>query len=517
MSDYEIIATEMQGVRPTAKAAIPIEYITREELDDLRAPGENLELEEPPAEEAEDANVPLAGPLALAFPCTDAGNAELFAHLFGDRLRFDYKRGCWLWWHEHFWYEDGDGGVMRLALAAARSRARCAAAIQDARIRNEVTRWATLSESQGKLRAALNLARCLGPIADAGRKWNTDPWLLATRNGVVELRTGQLRAGHPDDKLTLCTGASFDPDATCPRWMQFLEEVFCGDEEMISFIQRAAGYSTTGDISEQCLFLLYGTGANGKSRYLQALANVLGDYAQNTPFSMLERAGRGSIPNDVAALQGRRFVTASETREDGRLNEERVKALTGGDPITARFLHREFFTFEATCKIWLALNHLPQVNDMTDGFWRRIRVVPFRQQFEGEADDKHLDHKLRAEAPGILAWAVRGCLEWQERGLDTPPIVIEATQQYRQEADPLAPFLSECCSVGEDHTARARPLHQAYLGWCDRHEVPRNHILSETKFGRLVGQRFRRDHDRGGWFYYGVGLQTTQRGETSGL
>lgn len=459
--------------------------------------------------EANGTNAPLRIPLALAFACTDAGNAELLAHLFGDCLRFDHKHRRWLGWQEHLWREDDDGGVMRLALEAARIRARSAVAIQDARIRDQIIRWATSSESQAKLRAALNVARCLSPITDAGKTWDIDPWLLATPNGVVELDTGQLRAGHPDDRITLCTGVPFDPDATCPRWMQFLEEVFSGDKELISFIHRAAGYSTTGDISEQCLFLLYGTGSNGKSRYLHPLANVLGDYAQNAAFSMLERAGRGSIPNDVAALQGRRFVTASETREDGRLNEERVKALTRGDPITARFLHREFFTFEPTCKIWLAVNHLPQVHDVTNGFWRRIRVIPFRQQFEGDAKDKHLDQKLRAEASGILTWAVRGCLEWQEHGLDAPAIVMEATRQYREEADPLAPFLSECCLIGKEHTARARPLHQAYLRWCDGHEVPRKDILSETKFGRLIGQRFRRDHDRDGWFYYGVGLHMT--------
>ncbi len=191
----------------------------------------------------------------------------------------------------------------------------------------------------------LALAQDFRPIADTGGGWDADPWLLGVPNGVVDLRTGELRPGRREDRITMQTAVPYDPEATCPRWKQFLVEIFADDEELIGFVQRAVGYSITGITSEQCLLVLYGTGANGKGTLTITLKFVLGDYAWNMPFSTIEMRNRAAIPNDLAALVGRRFVMASETNDGARLNEARVKALTGCDPITARFLHAEFFTF----------------------------------------------------------------------------------------------------------------------------------------------------------------------------
>jgi putative DNA primase/helicase len=265
--------------------------------------------------------------------------------------------------------------------------------------------------------------------------------------------------------MTLHVAHPFDPCAPCPRWLQFLQEVFDNDADLADFIPRAVGYSLTGDTSEQSIYFCLGRGANGKSRFFAGVRYVLGPYAYDAPFSTFEASARATIPNDLAALGGRRFVTVSETAENMRLNEARIKALSGCDPITARFLNQEFFTFTPTCKLWLAVNHKPRVTDDSLGFWRRVKLIPFTRTFQGADDDKHLDEKLRAEAQGILAWAVRGTLEWQQRGLEPPNAVRAATDEYRTESDPLAEFMSARCVQGEQLRVTASGLYKAYAEW----------------------------------------------------
>jgi len=233
----------------------------------------------------------------------------------------------------------------------------------------------------------------------------------------------------------------------------------------------------------------------------------MGDYAANTPFSTLEMSSRNSIPNDLAALYSKRLVTASELNEAVRLNEARMKMLAGQDPVTARFLHGEFFTFVPNAKFWLAVNHKPMVNDDSTGFWRKIRLIPFTQCFEGRAD-RNLKDALRAEYPGILAWMVDGCLEWQRRGLEPPQSVRAATEQYRAESDPVADFLRERCATGAEFTARAGELYIAYQSWALKQGLKEREQLSATRFGRLMGQRFPKDSDRDGTFYQGVALRS---------
>jgi putative DNA primase/helicase len=298
------------------------------------------------------------------------------------------------------------------------------------------------------------------------------------------------------------TNVKFDPLAECPRWERFLSEVFAGDQELIDFIHRAVGYSLTGDTSEQCFFGCEGAGANGKSTFLEALRQVLGDYAANTPFSTLEWKGRSAIPNDVAALAGKRFIAALETNESVQLNEARIKQLTGSDPVTARYLYREHFTFTMEGKIWLAFNHRPVVRDDSDAYWRRVRPIPFPQQFKGKRADKHLPSKLKEEAPGILAWAVRGCLAWQQHGLgELPEAVQEATDAYREESDPISEFIKERCRVDPDAQTTAAALWKAYTEWCNENGCSQ---LDRKGFAtRLKERGFKQDrigHDRTrGW------------------
>ena len=449
-------------------------------------------------------------PIPVSFPRTDSGNAELFTRLYGHRLRYDHRRKRWLLWIDHWWKPDVDEEVLRLAKEATRQRYQAAPDLFDDpdELKAEA-KWAISSESRMRLEAMLALAQAERPIADSGDGWDADPWLLGVANGVVDLRTGALRKGRPDDRITMHSPVRHDPEAQCQHWLAFLREVFGDDDELIDFIWRACAYSLTGLTNEECHFLCWGSGCNGKGTFQRVQRDILGDYAANTPFSTLEMSSRNSIPNDLAALYGKRLVTASELNEAVRLNEARMKMLAGQDPVTARFLHGEFFTFVPNAKFWLAVNHKPIVNDDSTGFWRKIRLIPFTQCFEGRAD-RNLKDALRPEYPGILTWMVDGCLEWQRRGLEPPQSVRAATEQYRAESDPIADFLRERCATAAELTARAGELYIAYQSWAIKQGLKEREQLTNTRFGRLMGQRFPKDSDREGTFYQGVALRSTE-------
>ena len=276
----------------------------------------------------------------------------------------------------------------------------------------------------------------------------------------------------------------FDPEATCPLYDKTVAEIFENNAELIAYVDRYVGYSLTGDCQEESLAFCWGDGANGKGTLMNTVGWLLGDYADDLPFSAFELQSLASIPNDIAKIVNKRFITASETGETARLNEARVKALTGRDPITARFLHKEFFTFIPVAKFWLATNHKPEVRDDSEGFWRRLHLIPFTASFIGR-EDKTLKDRLRAELPGILTRAVRGCLAWQRDGLNPPDIVREATTTYRTDSMPLARFLDECCVLDDSQQASFSELFETYVKWCGR--GPR---MGRHEFSTALRQRF---------------------------
>lgn len=437
----------------------------------------------------------------LDVPLTEAGASERFAALHGDNLKFDHRRGRWLFWSGHRWTPDTDGAVMRLALEFVRAWQADAVEIADRGRKEDVFRFLLRLERRDALTSLLSLAGSMRPIATSGESWDSDPWLLCAPNGVVDLRTGILQPGQRSDLITLATAATFDPDAACPRWARFISEIFGGDSELVAFVRRAIGYSLTGITTEQCLMLAYGVGANGKSTLVNAIASTLGDYAHNLPFSSLEYSRASSIPNDIASLVGRRFVSSSEANDGTRLNESRVKALTGCDPMPARFLHQEWFSFAPVCKIWLAVNHKPIVRDDSFGFWRRVRLVPFAQTFSVDA---RLADALRAEAPGILRWAVEGCLAWQRDGLSPPDVVTRATSEYEQDSDHFGQFVDEALTADPEAHVRAADLYQHYRLWADRHGLTERERLTATGFGRKAAERFPRRATETGKVYEGV-------------
>ena len=260
--------------------------------------------------------------------------------------------------------------------------------------------------------------------------------------------------------------------------------------------------------TEQITFLCYGSGANGKSTFLDVVRHVLGDYSYSLPFSALELKGRSSIPNDIAALPGRRFVTALETNESTPLNEARLKLLTGCDPVSARLLYREFFTFTPMAKFWLATNHKPPVADDSPGFWRRIRLIPFLKQFVGDRAEKDLVTKLKAEAPGILRWAMEGCLLWQRHGLGLPAVVEAASQSYREDNNHIGEFLGDCCLVAPDACVPVADLLRTYLYWAETNlERPLDRKVFSARLDGKGFQKRRNGHART-WTWFGLTIRT---------
>lgn len=381
--------------------------------------------------------------------------------------------------------------------------------------RTRAVKWALSSESAARIHAALDLARHLPPIADDGGGWNHVYHKLAVANGVLDLRNGVLEDGMPEDRISLGTNIAYDADAAAPRWAQFLDEVFVVPE-LIDYIQLAAGYSFTGEISEHCFFFCHGGGANGKSTFLGILKYVAGELGYTLPFAVLEpsrNAGEGASPY-MADLDGPRFVVASEVRENTKLDESRIKALSGGDEITARRLHAAPFTYRPQLKLWLGVNHKPAVADESDGFWRRPRFIPFMQQFKGAAQDTLLFDRLKEEAPGILRWAVEGAVKWYAAiaasggrpVLGDVPGAGEMLKEWRAESDPLEEWLLERCIQRADLKAEVGSVHRDYCEWCDDNRISQRNRLTRKSLSRRLSDRFGKTKIMGKRYISGIGL-----------
>ena len=342
-------------------------------------------------------------------------------------------------------------------------------------------------------------------LATTTPNYDRDPFLLTVGNGTLNLRTGVLREALPEDLITRATDVPYDASATAPRWTKFLSEVFGDDSEMLGYVQRAVGYSLCGNTREQCFFLLCGNGANGKTTFLETIVKLLGSHASTAAFSaFLVQHNTGGPRNDLASLCGARFVKAAEAEHRARLDEAVMKQLTGEDTISARFLYHEEFSYRPQFKIWLATNHKPAIWETSDAIWRRVKLIEFNQQFTGRHADAALRGKLEAELPGILAWAVRGFLEWQKIGLNEPRRVSRATLGYRQESDQIGRYLKERCDLQSSRRTPAKRLYDDYAQWCGRnHETP---VANNAFAAKLAERGIERKRTAGGVIYVGLGL-----------
>jgi len=379
---------------------------------------------------------------------TDTGNALRFVAAHGGRYRYVPGWGAWLCWDGIRWQRDTLGTVVEAAKDMVTTMMAEAVAMADPDERKKALGWALKSESAHGIEAMLKLARTVPGIPVEPDQLDADPWLLNVANGTINLRAGRLRNHNPADLCTKLAPVHYDPNATAPTWGRFMVDVL-PDADLREFVARALGYSLTGNVTEQKMFIANGTGANGKSTMFETMATVLGDYASPAePELLLDR--RDAHPTGIARLQGARLVVAAESDDGRRLAEGVVKRLTGGDTITARYMRADFFNFTPSHKIWLQTNHKPDVRGVDHAIWRRLRLIPFTVTIADENQDHDLPTKLAKESAGILAWAVDGCLRWQAEGLTEPLAVQMATNAYRAEQDLLGAFLNDCCATGDD-------------------------------------------------------------------
>jgi putative DNA primase/helicase len=456
----------------------------------------------------------------LDFPLTERGDAEALAARFAPSVRFDHRRGVFLIADEAsgLWIPDRMEHMYNLAVESIRQRQMSAMRLDDLELRKRATEWTLHGENRSRLSNVLSLVQAITPISDAGDEWDTNPWLLGTRNGVVDLRTGEFRKGRPDDRVTMRVNVAFDPTADCPLWRHTLADIFtvAGDpaetERLVEFMQRALGYSITGDCREECCFFTWGEGGNGKGTVMNTVGHLLADYTDDMPYTSLERTLKhgGGIPNDIAKMVNKRFITCAEVNEF-TINESRLKALTGRDPITARFLNQEFFTFTPVGKIWIATNNKPRLMGQDDGIWRRIYLIPFANKFDGATKNAKLKDQLRGELAGILNWLIAGTRAWLEHGLNPPATVRAATDQYRAESDGLAEFIEARCVTGAGTKVQAQDLWKAYTEWA-AFNVDELFRVTNKRFYLAAKRRFQWADSRNVVTLHGVGLVTAVHG-----
>jgi putative DNA primase/helicase len=385
---------------------------------------------------------------------TDEELALRFSDLHKDRLRYVAPWGRWLIREPAVWRFEETLKAFDLARAICRQAA------------------AECNTKDAKGIASANTVGAVERLAKADRRhaatvdqWDADPWLLNTPGGVVDLRAGRTRPHRPDDYFTKITAVA--PGGECPLWQAFLDKITGGDKDMQAFLQRVAGYSLTGETTEHALFFGYGTGANGKGTFLNALTGIMGDYAAVATMETFTASQTERHPTDLAMLRGARLVTAQETEVGRRWAESRIKALTGGDPITARFMRQDFFTFLPQFKLVIAGNHKPGLRNVDEAMRRRLNLIPFNVTIPKNERDPDLAAKLKAEWPGILQWMIDGCLAWQAVRLSPPEVVTRATDNYLEAEDATGLWLAECCDVGPHRIEGSTALFQSWKQWAE--------------------------------------------------
>jgi putative DNA primase/helicase len=389
---------------------------------------------------------------------TDEALALGFAETHTGDLRYVAAWGRWL---------SFDGACWRLdetLLAFDRARKICRQAAAEC---NRPKIAAALASAK-TVAAVVTLAKADRRLAATVDQWDGDPWLLNTPAGVVDLRDGQCRPHRPNDYMTKLAGTSADASCPTPAWLQFLDRVTNGDRMLGAFLQRMAGYALTGLTREHAVFFCYGTGANGKTTFINAITRCIGDYHRTAPIETFTDSKNERHPTDLAGLRGARLVTAVETEEGRRWAESKIKALTGGDKVAARFMRQDYFEFTPQFKLLIAGNHKPGLRSVDEAIRRRFHLVPFSVTIPTAERDPTLPDRLKAEWPGVLHWIIQGCLDWQQRGLVVPTAVQDATAAYLEGEDALAAWIDECCERDLNAWESSTALFGSWKIWADR-------------------------------------------------
>lgn len=421
------------------------------------------------------------------FPYTDLGNAERLRFHFGEDIRHCRASDSWYLYDGKRWKRDTTGKTNQMAHRVVRNIALEAAFARTSDERTRALKHALKSEDERAIKAMVNLAKDLEGIAVEPGDFDTDPYLLNCTNGTIDLRTATLQRHRREDLITRMTGAAFDEKATCPKWDRFIHQIMDGNPGLIAYLGRLFGHALVGIVIEHTLAILCGTGANGKSTLCEAIIHTLGDYAMMAPpeLFLAKKFGSGH-PCDLADLDGARLVIDSEAEDGARLNESRLKRLTGGDRIKARHMHQNFYQFNPTWTFVLCLNRKPVVAGDDPAIWRRLHLVPFKVTIPEKDQQKDLPVELKKEADGILAWLVLHCREWLSTGLNPPPEVRDATNAYRAEMDEVGGFVDACCEVTPSGDESAKDLYEEYSAWC---KGEGREPISQTKFGKSISNR----------------------------
>ena len=442
------------------------------------------------------------------FNLSELGNGRRFAAEHRGKALYVVESNAWRVWDGKRWAQE-KGTIRAQELAKETTdRIQADAEAQGPSIAKPVKDWVKKCESTQVRKNMLTDAKSEPGMSAIEDDFDADQWALNCVNGTLDLRTGKLRAHDPQERITRLVPVPYADDAPEPAaWLAFLERIFGGDRDLIGYIQRMVGYAMTGASGEDCLFFLYGTGANGKTTFLNVIRSLLSDYSQTMPTEVLMDSKRrsGTPTPDLARLKGARMVVASETEKGRNLAESLVKQLTGRDPIAARYLRENTFEFLPTHKLFLAGNHKPQIRSTDHAIWRRIHLVPFMVTIPEAERDPDLTDKLKAEMPGIFAWAYFGCQWWQHDGLNAPSAVLDAVEEYREEMDVLAEFIGERCIRGPYESVLSNDIYADYKCWAERRgQFP----WAQRQFGSEMGAKgFERLKSYGIMRYKGVSLR----------
>jgi len=437
-----------------------------------------------PGTDIDDYSISIGMPKVRHYAYDDTGNADRFVEKYKETARYSYIDKAWYFYTGKKWEYDITGKIKTLTEEILKDMKVQRAFCQDEDDEKAYDKHLKYTRNnRGKTNIIKESEHRLSVLPHEFDR-RTDAFNCS--NGVLDLKTGELHPHMWEQYLSKISPVEYTDNIDCPMWMKFLNDIFASDKELIRYMQKAVGYSMTGSTREQCMFFCYGNGANGKSTFLDIINAILGDYAVNIqPETIMVKNTQGAN-SDIARLKGARFVTTVEPNEGARLNEGLVKQLTGGDTVTARRLYGNEFEFEPEFKLWMGTNHKPIIRGRDDGIWRRMHMIPFTVQIPDEKKDKMLKYKLKKELPGILNWAVQGCLMWQSEGLKMPKAVLDAVNEYKGEMDVISAFLNECTMKGPG-TIEAGKLYKAYIEWA---EANNEYKMSNTKFGKEIGLRY---------------------------
>lgn len=438
------------------------------------------------------------------FSYDDTGNAERFVYRNKEVTRYSYTNKCWYFYDGKQWVSDTTGQIKRLLDKVVEEMKKedvyMADGVDEEEAIKAFQKHIKSSRSNRGKTAMLKETEHHLPVSPDD--FDKDKSVFNVQNGYLDLINGNLKDHDRKKMFTKISNVEFTDKIDCPRWIDFLNEIFEYDQELIDFIQKSVGYSLTGSTREQCMFILFGNGRNGKSVFLDIINDILGTYATNIqPQTLMVKQQTSGANSDIARLKGSRLVTTTEPNDGVRLDEGLVKQLTGGDKVTARHLYGNEFEFDPEFKIWMATNHKPIIRGTDDGIWRRLKMIPFEYQIPDNKVDKNLKYKLRKELSAILNWALEGALKWQKEGLKNPRVVEKANQEYRVEMDVTELFIQECCEVDEDYSIQAKTLYQTYIEWAKENG---QYQMSNTRFGKEMGNKFNKRKSDGKIKYFGL-------------